>query len=276
LKASATAIALFAAGVSLTSITLVLDQALVGLLRGGLQLGRNILFAVAKLAALFVVSIGLSHVTGITIYATWAAGSGLSLLVVVVYALFKKRGVGRAYLPQWGLLRKLGPAALQHHLLNLTLQAPNLTLPVLVTAILSARMNAWFYVSWMIASFVFTIPFALTTALHALNSALRTTVAHKVRLTVGLALIASLLANCLLQFDTKQVLSLFGSSYAEQAAWCLRILALAAFPFIIKFHYMSICRIQDRVARAMLGMIPAVLLELSAAALGAHLGGLSV
>src|SRR5712692_10040805 len=50
LRATLQDIALFAAGVSLTAITIVLDQALVGLLRGELQFWRNILFSVIKLA----------------------------------------------------------------------------------------------------------------------------------------------------------------------------------------------------------------------------------
>jgi O-antigen/teichoic acid export membrane protein len=88
-------------------------------------------------------------------------------------------------------------------------------------------------------------------------------------------MVTSVLANCLLVIGAKQVLDLFGSTYAEQAAWSLRILVLAAFPLIIKNHYLSICRIQDRIARAMLRIAPGSLLELGAAALGAHLGGLS-
>src|SRR5437588_4406973 len=55
LRASAVDILLFAAGVSLTTIVLVLDYALIGLLRGGLQLWRNTFFVVAQLAVLFVV-----------------------------------------------------------------------------------------------------------------------------------------------------------------------------------------------------------------------------
>ncbi len=275
LRVSIADIVIFAVGVSLTAITLVLDQALIGLLRGELQLWRNTLFAVAKLVALFVVGLWLSHASGITIYATWAIGTALSLAALFAFVVFKKKRLGKSYLPQWGLLRKLGAAALQHHLLNLILLVPTLALPVLVTVLLSATMNAWFYVSWMIASFVFLIPGAVTTVLHAMNSAQPSTLAHKARMTIGLALVTSALANCLLQFGTKQVLDLFGSTYAEQAAWTLRILAIAAFPLIIKNHYISICRIHDRIARAMLGMLPGGLLELGAAALGAHLGGLS-
>ena len=88
-------------------------------------------------------------------------------------------------------------------------------------------------------------------------------------------MVISLAANCLLQPAAKQMLSLFGADYAEQAVWTLRVLLLAAFPLVIKYHYIAICRIQDRIARAMLGMLPGGLLELGAATLGAHLGGLT-
>ncbi|MDQ2715664.1 MAG: hypothetical protein M3Z08_12210, partial [Chloroflexota bacterium] len=223
----------------------------------------------------FLGGLWLARRQGTTIYTTWAIGNIISLGALAVYTLFKQGWRGRRYLPQWGLVRRLGRAALQHHLLNLTLQAPTLMLPVLVTILLSARMNAWFYVSWMIASFVFLIPNALTTVLHAMNAATPATLAHKARMTLGLAFGTSVLAICTLQFIAQQALSLFGSVYAVQAAGNLRILLLAAFPLIIRTHYISICRIQDRIAPAMLGMLPGTLLELLAAALGGYLGSLS-
>ena len=266
---------IFASGVSLTAITLVLDQALIGLLLGELQFWRNTLFALTKLAALFIVGLLLSGRGGITIYATWAMGNMLSLIVLTVPLVLKKGGPGRKYLPQWGLLRKLGSAAMQHHFLNITLQLPTSILPVLVTALLSAKVNAWFYVSWMIVSFAFYVPTALTMVLHAMNSAQQSTLAYRARATINLALVASALATCLLQFAAKQVLGVFGSSYADQAAWTLRILVLAAFPLVVKNHYISICRIQDRIKNAMLFIAPASLLELCAAALGGHFGGLT-
>lgn len=264
LAASVVNIAIFTSGVSLTAISQVTDQALIGLLRGWLQFGRNTLVAVTKLVVLFVVSLLLSSGGGIIIYATWVIGIMLSLIALAALLVFKKEKgwSGRKYLPQWGLLRKLGFAALQHHLLNLMLQIPTLLLPVLVTALLSATMNAWFYVAWMIASFVFLVPNVLTIVLHAMNSAQQSTLAQKARVTISLGLVTSLAANCL-------------SSYAEQATLTLRILVLATFPLIIKYHYISICRIQDRIARALLGMLPGGLLELGAAVLGAHLGGLT-
>ncbi len=275
LRATMLDVCLFAVGVSLTSVTLVLDQACIGLLRGGLQLWRNALFAFAKLLVLFLVSFWIAQKIGMTIYAAWACGNALSLSVLVLPLLKRKTRLCKSDLPQWSFLRKLGGAAMQHHLLNLTLQTPTFLLPVLVTGLLSASMNAWFYMSWMLANFVFVVSLALTTVLHATNSAQPAALAHKARVTIALSLLVSVIAGALLFGDTWQILSVFGRSYAQNATWCLRILTLAAFPLIIKNHYISICRIRDRVVHAMLGMLPGGILELVGAICGARVAGLT-
>ena len=275
LGASIENIALFAVGVSLTAITLVLDLALIGLLRGDLQLWRNTIFAGVKLAALFIAGLWLSPATGLSIYATWTIGNVLSLASLAGFVIVKGGRPGRSYLPQWGLLRKLGPAAIKHHALNLTLQAPVLILPVLVIVLLSATTNAWFYVSWSLSGVANIVTVALTTTLYAVSSAQPALLARKIRLTLSLALVITALANCMLLLGTRQILGLFGHSYAEQAAWSLRILALESFPFIIKSHYIAVSRIQRRVAHATLVTIATGGLELGGAALGAHLGGLT-
>jgi len=79
LKASVADIVIFATGVSLAAMSQVLDQALIGILRGNLQFWRNTYFAVAKLILLFVFGLYLSQKTGMTIYTAWAIGMALSL-----------------------------------------------------------------------------------------------------------------------------------------------------------------------------------------------------
>src|SRR5260370_32319730 len=169
----------------------------------------------------------------------------------------------------------MGLAALKDHALNLTLDAPALILTVLGTVLLSAKTNAWFYVSWSLASIANIVTAILTTILYAVCSAQPTELARKIRLTLSLALAATVLANCVLLLGARQVLDLFGHRYAAQAAWSLRILALESFPFIIKSHYIAVSRIQRRVAPATLLTIATGSLELRRAALGARLGGLS-
>ena len=179
LGASIQNIALFAMGVSLTAITLVLDLALIGLLRGNWQLWRNSIFAGVKLVALIIAGLWLLHATGLSIYATWTIGNLLSLIFLAGFMIVKERKPLSSYLPQWGLLRKLGRSAVKHHMLNLTLQARVLILPVLVTVLLSATNNAWFYVSWSIASFANIVSIALTDTLYAVSSAQPAILARK-------------------------------------------------------------------------------------------------
>jgi Na+-driven multidrug efflux pump len=147
-------------------------------------------------------------------------------------------------------------------------------LPILVTVLLTATVNASFYAAWMIANFVFVAPGALTMVLYAVGAADSSALARKTRFTLKLSLLAGGLACGVLLISAYQVLRLFGSVYAEQAGWSLRILALGVFPLIIKVHYVAICRVHGRVAGAALRMAAGGLLELVMAGIGAGLGGL--
>ncbi|TMD68608.1 MAG: hypothetical protein E6I91_04065 [Chloroflexi bacterium] len=273
LRGSTGDILLFAAGVGLTTITTVLDQALIGLLRGSIQFWRNALFAGAKLVFLVLAGF-LLFKGGEIIYGTWAAGNVLSLLLLLGLVALKRGRLGSTVRPDWRLLRRLGLPALQHHVLNLIVQAPTSAMPVLVTILLSATTNAWFYIAWMISGLVFIASYALTTVLYAINSAQPSELMRKIRLTLGLGLATCILSNMLLQFGATQVLDLFGHIYAQQAAWSLRILALAAFPMIIKFHYIAVSRIHSKMVRAVLPVAMGSVLELGIAAIGAHMDGL--
>jgi O-antigen/teichoic acid export membrane protein len=274
-SASLFTIVLFGIGVSLTSITLVLDQAIIGLLLGTVQFWRNGVFTLGKLVALLLISRWIAEDGGMGIYAAWAIGNVISLLALSGWMVWKKGWPGKSYWPQRTLLRKLGRAALQHHLLNLALAAPILILPVMVTVLLSAQANAWFYMSWMIANFLFVVPGALTMVLHAINSAQQSMLRYKARVTLGFSFAVGVAVNVILLVSAPLVLSLFGHTYAQEASWTLRILALGVFPLSIKNHYISICRIHDRITQAMIGMAPGGLLELGLATLGAHLDGLT-
>ena len=268
-------ILLFAVGVGLTASVLVLDQALIGLLRGNLQLWRNTFFSIIKLVAILVVVLGLFHKAGLTIYMTWTIANALSLVILGGFWLWRGGRFKATHQPQWKWLRKLGGSALQHHIINLTLVAPTLILPVLVTIMLSAQTNAWFYVAGMLGSFIAIVPIALTAVLYATSSAQPEILTKKIRLTLGLSMIAILLANVVILFGSRQILSIFGHEYVQQATLSLQMQALSIFPGAIKDHFVAVSRIQGRMHSIMIPIIIGSLFELSAAALGAHLGGLA-
>lgn len=274
LAGSAFAVALFAISVALSSATIVLDQAVIGLFRSGLQLWRNVLFAMVKLALLVSTGLWLVTRTGITIYTTWVVGSASSVLLFAFVAA--RSGLSwRAYRLQWGLLKELRKSALGHHALNLTLQGPSLALPVLTTALLSATTNAYFYAAWMVARFVFVGPISLAVVLHAMGVARAEVLALKIRHSLTMSLAVGVAANVAVLAGAEPLLSVFGHNYADQAAWSLRLLAVAVFPLTIRYHYIALARIQGWMGKAAVVMAVGAVLELSMAAIGARRGGLT-
>jgi O-antigen/teichoic acid export membrane protein len=274
LSDSAGVAAFFALSVGLTAVTLVLDQALIGLLQGPLQLERNTWFALTKLIVMLLVCLLLRHKGWFALFATWTVGSIFSLVRLGIHVLHTKRNWSREDLPQWSVLHKLGPSALQHYALNMILQVPDMILPLLVTVIISASANAGFYIASMLANFVFVGSNALTTVLFATTSAEPEELVHRSRLTIGIALLACCAANVVLFFGARPLLLVFGHHYANDATWSLRLLGLAAFPLIIKSHYTALCRIEQRILPALLPLTLSCALEIIAAAIGAEMHGL--
>jgi O-antigen/teichoic acid export membrane protein len=274
LGGSAGTIGLFALGVSLTGISLVLDQALVGLLQGHLQFWRNTVFAAVKLIALGGAAWWMAERVGLALFATWVGGLVVSLLGVIGIIMTRNRG--RTWRrPQWTSLWSLGRLSLAHYGLNLALNIAPLTLPLVVTALLTATANAYFYAAWMIASFLATVPLALTVSLYAVGSAAPTELSRKIRLTITLALVVGGVGSAGLLVGADLILRIYGATYAEHAGWSLRILGLCVFPVIIKNHYVAIRRVQRRVASAALAMAGGGLLEVALAASGAEIAGLT-
>jgi O-antigen/teichoic acid export membrane protein len=274
LGSSVAAVALCAATASLTAVGLVVDLALIGLLRGNVQLGRNALYAVSKLIILVPFAVVPFGDRALGIYFSWFAGTLLSFLAVLRVGA-AGRLAPHAYRPEWGLLRRLGRTALEHHALNLSLQVPTLLMPLLVTVLLSASMNAYFYVASMVAALVFMIPAALSTALYAVGSHSPETFAHKIRLTLLAALVAGTGANLFFLVAAQPILGLFGGGYAQNVDLVLHLLLLAVFPSIVKTHFVAVCQTHHRVGRAAFLAAPGALVELIGAAIGAELGGLN-
>lgn len=263
---------LFAIGVAVCAIAFVMDEAVIGLLRGDVQLMRNIFFAAAKLILLAGAGLLAIGIGGLGIYILWFCCEITSLLFLFRLPALRDRSIPIRI--DGELLRGLGKGAVAHHMTNLAFDSPKTLMPVLVTMLLSADTNASFYVAWMIIGFVVLLPAALTSVLYAVGAAQPALLRQKMRTTLlGSALTASgAFVGIMLTADV--VLGLFGSDYARQAAPVLRLLTLAAFPLIIKFHYLAINRIYDRLAASIPVLLIGVVFELSFAIIGARTAGL--
>ena len=264
--------ALFVAGSVVTGVTMVFDQATIGLLRGRLQLARNITFAVAKLAVLPAVAIFLHDGFGFGVTAAWVAGMALSLVATAVWLRFK--GTRILPRPHWGILRELGWTAMAHNWLNIAIAVPFTLLPVLVTILVSPAANGAYYVALMLASFLYAVPTSLSTVLFAVVAADPTVIARKLRFALRLSFMIGLPGMIVLGAGAHLLLSLFGPGYASDATVPLVLLALG-YPFAIpKALYVAVCRASGRITRAAVVLTTFSAVELGVAAAGALSGGL--
>lgn len=148
--------AVFVAGVMLTGVSLVFDQATIGMMRGWLQLSRNIVFAAAKLPFLPAAAIILRDQFGIGILSAWVAGTAISLLLVAIRLRLADANILPR--PDWAVLRGLGRTALAHNWLNLAVTVPQTLIPVLVIVVVLPSANAAFYAAWTLVGFLKIVP----------------------------------------------------------------------------------------------------------------------
>jgi O-antigen/teichoic acid export membrane protein len=264
--------ALFAAGVVLTGITLVFDQATIGLLRGGLQLSRNLAFAAVKLVALPAAAVILGHQLGVGITASWVVGTALSVVAVAI----RLRLAGTPVLPRpdWGVLRGLGKTAVAHNWLNLAIVVPRSLIPVLVTIVVSPSANAAFYAAWTLSGFLYIVPTHLSTVLFAVASADPRAIARKLRFTLRLSALIGLPGMVVLGVTGRLALGVFGAGYARAATVPLLLLVIGYLPTVPKVQYIAVCRAAGRIPRAAAVLTAAAIMEVAAAAAGGTSGGL--
>jgi O-antigen/teichoic acid export membrane protein len=267
-------IALFATGVALTSAAMVLDQALIGLHRGGLQLLRNGLHAAIKLVLVGIVAgIGVK-LGGLGLYATWVAGLAASLLWLALFAV--PRGNRRAARRlRWSLISHWRSAALKHHFLNVALQAPPLALPVVAAATVSVAATAYYYTASLIAGVLAFGAIALSYALYATGARNPENFSPALRFTLRISFLVVITANIVLAVGAHFILQLFGPEYSSHGTTVLRLLGAAVLLQVIKDHYVAISRIRGTILAAGIVCAIGAALEIGLGALGGVLGGLN-
>lgn len=269
---SPTRLALFAVGVALVAMMVVFDDATLGLMRGGVQMSRNLAMSVLKLALLPIAAIMLHDAFGVGIVLTWVIGTVLSVPVALVML---KRGNTRIFhRPDWTQLRQLSKLAMAHNWLNLAIATPPRIIPVLVTVFVSPSANAVFYVAWMLASFLYMVPQCLSIVLFAIASAAPDVIAEKLRFVLRLSLYIGIPGMAALALLSRFVLEIFGPNYARTATIPLLLLILCYIPGLPKAVYIAVCRSQHRVGQAAIVLAIGGLCEAGSAIIGAKVDGL--
>ncbi|NHC13458.1 lipopolysaccharide biosynthesis protein [Motilibacter deserti] len=267
---------LFAVGVALTGMTLVLDQAVLALGSGLIQLERNVIASVTKIGFLLLLSLGGAE-GGMAIYLSWTLGTLVSLPIVMWRTRGGLQHQETRRLVDLRTLRGLQRAAASHHALNLALQAPPLLLSLVVTLVLSTTDNGYFSTVRLVAGFVFVLPYAMAIGLFAAADADERELVKRMRLTLPLGVAASLAACVVLYPIARPILATFGDAYAAEGLTELRVIVLAGIPLIVKDHYVALRRVQGRTTEAAGVVLLGAVVEVAGATLGAlHSGTLGL
>ncbi|MGO9154431.1 lipopolysaccharide biosynthesis protein [Mycobacterium sp.] len=271
LYATPTGIALFGVGTALTTVTVVLDGALVGVQQAGRQTSRNLVFSLVKLIALPVAAfaIGLSPQV---VFSVWLLGNLVSLLTLGLrtkapHEWLKTMPSLRGFSPLWR-------SVAGYHWINVATHAPALIMPIMVAAQLGAQANAGFYAALLLVSVIWMIPTHLATAMLTLDRGNAEHFGPGLSTALRLSGVASVLAAAGAAALARPVLAIFGPEY-EQARYCVIALATCTFAFAIKSIYIPVRRAQGALGKAALAVTLGTALELGAAELGLKLGAVT-
>ncbi|GAA3457902.1 lipopolysaccharide biosynthesis protein [Dactylosporangium matsuzakiense] len=261
------------AGVVVTATTLVLDDGLLGLMAGPLQLLRNTYFALGKLLLLAALPFLPIAVRPGHLLATWVVGGLLSVLLLA-FSL-RRRGLSASARPAWSMLRGRLGQALEHNALNLALFVPRTVQPLVVAAVISPAATAAFYTMYMIFSFLTMLPNNLATTLFAAAAGNMAALRAKVRMALLLSVGLGVPASVVLALIARPVMGLFGATYVNLAGTALAILALTYSALLFRPLYFAIARVRGRVPQASVFAVVAGVAELGASWYGGSHNGLT-
>jgi O-antigen/teichoic acid export membrane protein len=131
--------------------------------------------------------------------------------------------------------------------------APGLLFPLLVVSLLGAEANAFFYVSWAIASLLVAIPTAVASSLLAEGTHAFDEAAEHLRRAMALTLALIVPAIVVCWVGAPLLLTLFGARYAAEGDDTLRLLSLAALPVSLNLLFLTKARV-DRAMTRILGI----------------------
>jgi O-antigen/teichoic acid export membrane protein len=264
--------AIFSFGVAITGVTFVFDDATIGLMRGGLQLTRNVAVSIAKMVALPLCALILHDMFGVGIMLAWVFGTVISIIPVIV--IVKRRGGRILHRPDWKSFRRLGKVTLAHNWLNLAIATPVKLIPLLVVIVVSPSDNAAYYIAAMLASFLFMVPLHLSTVLFAIASAAPEMIAEKLRFVLRMSIVIGVPGGLILGLIAHTLLSVFGSSYATLATGPLWLMIIGYIPGLPNTVYIAVCRATGRVNQAAIFLTVAAVIQMAAIVVGGKIDGL--
>jgi len=265
-------ILVFALLAAFSTVLQITDDSCIGLMRGDLQLRRNTIFAISKLALLPLLIVLWPSVAGTELEVAWLAGLVISLVAVGWSLMRLTRGApARLDFRRFIDRRRL---MMGHHSLNLSIQSPRFLIPIVVTAMLGGQANAAFTAAILVVSFISIIPVHLSIVLFALTPGDEASLRREVHKTMRICLVLAIASAPFFILFSSTILGFFGPSYQDATA-AFAILGLTTYPLAVKAHYVAISRSRGHMQQAANLSFIGGCLEVGLAAAGAAVYGLT-
>ncbi len=194
---------------------------------------KNLLVSVLKLVLpIFFIPLGANG-----IFIAWALALS-SALLISFWVLVKKFNFSPTRFMNPSKLSQLIKFSSANYIVGLLGIAPEFILPVLITNAINPQTAAYFYMAFMMANLLYTIPFATTQSLFAEGSHKESSFfinARKASKLIGALLIPGILVFI---FFGHYILLLFGKSYSTEGLQFLQLLAISGIP--VAFNYMGL------------------------------------
>jgi O-antigen/teichoic acid export membrane protein len=211
----------------------MVESAFIAYTQSKYVLHKNIIFSILKLPLPFA----LIFLGAFGIYSAWM----VSLLVAVAYSFWRlQRTFGHRLRPQFAVRDLKG--SMRYSLFNYIAAfiegAPIMVIPLLITSLMGATTNAYYYVAMMVANVLFMIPISATQSLFAEGS--QTKVDTRAALKRAAKFMAALLIPGVIGavLIGPYALHIFGEEYAQYSAWPLALFAVSAIPMA----FTTVCR----------------------------------
>ncbi len=205
-------------------------------------------FFQSLIAGLRMVILPLLAAFGVSgIFSSYALGFVVAFIGSIVFVFILCSQYRPLTVIKGNILKKLIRFSLGNYIGDCFRMLPGVVMPLIIINILSADMNAYFYIAWMIASFFFIVSYATSSSLLAESSHNVQDLRKQVIKAVKFIFIILIPAIIVVYFIGEYLLHLFGEKYSVESIDLLRILVISSIPVAINEIYISIYRIKKKI-----------------------------
>jgi len=206
---------------------------------------KNILASLIRIPLPLILFLGLG---GYGIFFSFGIATLVCILVAFIW-FTPAAYPGFRFIPHLDaqLLKRVIPFSFSNYLSMIFINAIGFLFPLMVLNVLGAAYSAYFYIAWVIASVIGTIPNSVSTSLFAEGSHNPENLAYHLKRSLWLTMLLLFAGVGAVQLISGWLLGVFAHSYAVYGRDVLFWLMVENFPGAINSFYMTVNQVRKKV-----------------------------